>query len=95
MAVLDFRLPTDSYDVNVTPDKRKVMLHCEQEILMRMKEALAETFAPSRYTFAVGDAPHSRGIMCHCSLSLHFAHALVSISREEERLSIAICGEWR
>jgi|TARA_B100000073_G_scaffold348403_1_gene366994 DNA mismatch repair protein PMS2 len=61
MAVLDFRLPTDSYDVNVTPDKRKVMLHCEQEILMRMKEALAETFAPSRYTFAVGDAPPSAG----------------------------------
>ena len=61
MAVLDFQLPTDSYDVNVTPDKRKVMLHCEQEILMRMKESLAETFAPSRYTFAVGDAPPSAG----------------------------------
>jgi DNA mismatch repair ATPase MutL len=27
VAVLNFKMPTDAYDVNVTPDKRKVLLH--------------------------------------------------------------------
>lgn len=59
MAVLDVQLPTDSYDVNVTPDKRKVMLHQEQELLTKMKEKLTEAFAPSRYTYTVSQAPLS------------------------------------
>ena len=56
MVVLDFQLPLDSYDVNVTPDKRKIMLHLEQELLARTREALGELFAPSRYTYAVTPA---------------------------------------
>ncbi len=55
-AVLDFRLPTDSYDVNVTPDKRRIMLHAEEELLAALHAALLATWAPSMETFAVGGA---------------------------------------
>ena len=64
-AVLDFRLPTDSYDVNVTPDKRHIMLHAEEALVAAFSEALLAAWAPSRETFAVGSAaatqPTTRG----------------------------------
>ena len=55
-AVLDFRLPTDAYDVNVTPDKRRVMLHAEDELLGALHDALTAAYDPSRRTLAVGNA---------------------------------------
>jgi hypothetical protein len=64
-AVLDFRLPTDSYDVNVTPDKRRIMLHAEEALIAAFGVALLAAWAPSRETFAVGGGvatqPATRG----------------------------------
>ena len=53
-AVLDFALPTDAYDVNVTPDKRRVLLHAEDELLVALHDALTSAYEPSRGTYAVG-----------------------------------------
>lgn len=55
----DFRLPTDSYDVNITPDKRTIFLHEENRLIEKVKQALEELFAPSRATFFVNGASHS------------------------------------
>ncbi|KAI3431618.1 hypothetical protein D9Q98_004667 [Chlorella vulgaris] len=55
MAVVDFRLPTDSYDVNVTPDKRKVFLHAEQRIMAAFQQGLQALWEPSRNTYDVQD----------------------------------------
>jgi DNA mismatch repair ATPase MutL len=60
-AVLDFRLPTDAYDVNVTPDKRRVMLHAEDELLSALHDALTAAYEPSRGTLAVGQAALAGG----------------------------------
>nr|DBA11357.1 TPA_inf: PMS1 [Pseudozyma hubeiensis] len=57
--IADFRLPTDSYDVNVSPDKRTIFLHEESRLIEKAKEALEELFAPSRATFLVNGASHS------------------------------------
>lgn len=57
--IADFRLPTDSYDVNVSPDKRTIFLHEESRLIEKVKEALEELFAPSRATFLVNGASHS------------------------------------
>ena len=54
--VLDFRLPTDAYDVNVTPDKRKVLLHGESKVLAGLRGALEKIWSPSVYTYAVAAA---------------------------------------
>ena len=57
--IADFQLPTDSYDVNVSPDKRTIFLHEESRLIEKVKEALEELFAPSRATFLVNGASHS------------------------------------
>ena len=53
-AVLDPRMPPDAYDVNVTPDKRKVLLHDEDGVLRAARAAIGAVYAPSRYTYDVG-----------------------------------------
>ncbi|THH06569.1 hypothetical protein EW145_g3991 [Phellinidium pouzarii] len=51
--VADFILPTTFCDINVSPDKRTIMLHSENALVEALKNALEEAFAPSRSTFAV------------------------------------------
>ena len=45
-AVLDFQMPTDAYDVNVTPDKRKVFLHDEDAVLRAARAAVVASLSP-------------------------------------------------
>ncbi|KAI9244490.1 hypothetical protein BDA99DRAFT_296596 [Phascolomyces articulosus] len=52
--VADIRLPTNLYDVNVTPDKRTILLHDEQRIIEFIINDLREQLEPSRSTFTVG-----------------------------------------
>ena len=51
--VLDLLLPTDAYDVNVTPNKRTVLLHDEDSILHHIRAQLTTLWAPSQQTFTV------------------------------------------
>ncbi|OAX33701.1 DNA mismatch repair protein MutL [Rhizopogon vinicolor AM-OR11-026] len=55
--VADFILPTYACDVNVSPDKRTIFLHSEQNLIQALKVALEEAFASSRSTFDVGTQP--------------------------------------
>ncbi|KAJ4320301.1 ATP-binding mismatch repair protein [Neodidymelliopsis sp. IMI 364377] len=41
----DIQLDTEAYDVNVSPDKRTIMLHDQTALLESLKESLAELFA--------------------------------------------------
>ncbi|KAG1729455.1 hypothetical protein EDB19DRAFT_1938571 [Suillus lakei] len=52
--IADFILPTQACDVNVSPDKRTIFLHSEQNLIQALKAALEEAFASSRSTFDVG-----------------------------------------
>ncbi len=51
--VLDLLLPTDAYDVNVTPNKRTVLLHDEAALLHAIKVQLTALWAPSQQIFSV------------------------------------------
>ncbi|TFY64260.1 hypothetical protein EVJ58_g2745 [Rhodofomes roseus] len=51
--VADFILPTDSLDVNVSPDKRTILLHSEKNLIEALKVALEQKFAPSRATYDI------------------------------------------
>ncbi|KAI9146517.1 hypothetical protein BKA69DRAFT_1130667 [Paraphysoderma sedebokerense] len=51
--VLDFKLETDSYDVNVTPDKRTIFLHDEKKIIESLREEFTKLFEPSRFTYSI------------------------------------------
>ncbi|KAF4582707.1 hypothetical protein EYR40_002631 [Pleurotus pulmonarius] len=45
----------DSYDVNVSPDKRTIFLHNEANLIVALRSALEKTFSPSRSTFDINN----------------------------------------
>ncbi|KAF9467045.1 hypothetical protein BDZ94DRAFT_50409 [Collybia nuda] len=49
----DFIIPTDSCDINVSPDKRTIFVHSEGNLITKLKAVLEESFAPSRSTYDV------------------------------------------
>ncbi|KAK9915857.1 hypothetical protein WJX75_005272 [Coccomyxa subellipsoidea] len=49
-AFIDIRLPKDSYDINVTPDKRKALIHQEQSLLEAFQKALVRMWEPAAVT---------------------------------------------
>lgn len=51
--IVNIVAPPGSLDVNLTPDKREVLLEHEGVLIRALKEYLEELFAPSRYTFKV------------------------------------------
>ncbi|CAN6238495.1 unnamed protein product [Urochloa humidicola] len=53
VAILDFRIPTTSYDVNVAPDKRKIFFSSESIILRSLREAVENLYSPQQCSFSV------------------------------------------
>jgi len=54
VVVLNFTLPTDSYDVNVTPNKRTLLFHNSRAIEDFVQAKLDELYEPSKTEFHVG-----------------------------------------
>lgn len=53
--VANFKIPTDVYDVNVSPDKRTIFIHEENKITEIIMEQLKGLLEPSRSTFQTND----------------------------------------
>ncbi|KZT30069.1 DNA mismatch repair protein MutL [Neolentinus lepideus HHB14362 ss-1] len=51
--VADFILPTNTCDINVSPDKRTIFLHSENNLIEALKREIEEAFLPHRSTFDV------------------------------------------
>ena len=49
--ILDIRVPPGSFDVNLTPDKREIVLTHESLLLDKLREELDALYLPSRQTF--------------------------------------------
>ncbi|KAJ7977551.1 DNA mismatch repair protein [Quillaja saponaria] len=47
IAIMNFTVPTDACDVNVTPDKRKIFFSDEISILHALREGLQQIYSPS------------------------------------------------
>ncbi|CAE6401597.1 unnamed protein product [Rhizoctonia solani] len=60
MVIADFQLPGDTFDINVSPDKRMIMLHNEAGLITSLKTALETAFADARSTYQVNDGKLSR-----------------------------------
>ncbi|KJE93263.1 hypothetical protein CAOG_004075 [Capsaspora owczarzaki ATCC 30864] len=50
---LNLALPSAAIDVNVTPDKRTILLHDEKELVLAFKTCLSAMYEPTRSTFAL------------------------------------------
>lgn len=71
LAILDLQIPTESVDINVSPDKRTIMVHSEAnlvealrvsicvELIANFQKSLNEFFQPTRSSYAVGGASHT------------------------------------
>ncbi|KAL0023381.1 hypothetical protein WJX79_000253 [Trebouxia sp. C0005] len=81
--VLDIQTARDSYDVNVTPDKRKVFLHHEAEVLQALQEALQQLWESARFTYHVNN-PSSQGISQRETQLTQSASRLRGSAAEEE-----------
>lgn len=53
----NIELDTDLYDVNVSPDKRTILLHDQNRMLENLKTALAELFEGQDHTIPVSQLP--------------------------------------
>lgn len=56
VAILDFHIPTTSYDVNVAPDKRKIFFSSESIIMCSLREAVENLYSPQQCSFSVNNA---------------------------------------
>ncbi|KYQ92674.1 MutL DNA mismatch repair protein [Tieghemostelium lacteum] len=48
VVILNIKTPTDTYDVNVTPDKRTIFFHNQNQLLSLVKEALTKMWETSQ-----------------------------------------------
>ncbi|XP_078175861.1 DNA mismatch repair protein isoform X4 [Carex rostrata] len=64
IAILNFCLPTDSYDVNVTPDKRKVFFSSESSLMVSLREELEKVYSPDQCVYSVNtvDSTKNEGL---------------------------------
>nr|XP_016500315.1 PREDICTED: DNA mismatch repair protein PMS1-like [Nicotiana tabacum] len=53
IAIMDFTIPPRAFDVNVTPDKRKIFLSDEGSILHSLREALEKIYSSNHASYAV------------------------------------------
>ncbi|TIC68514.1 hypothetical protein E3Q01_00845, partial [Wallemia mellicola] len=59
LVIADFKVPMDTYDVNITPDKRTIFLHFESSLLESLKDRLDNFYEPFRGVFNVNKATQS------------------------------------
>ncbi|TIB61057.1 hypothetical protein E3P78_02943 [Wallemia ichthyophaga] len=57
--VADFKIPTDAYDVNITPDKRTIFLHFESSLIDSLNYHLNLFFEPFRGHFTINKQSQS------------------------------------
>ncbi|KAJ3558446.1 hypothetical protein NM688_g920 [Phlebia brevispora] len=65
LVIADFILPKDSLDINVSPDKRTIFIHSEDNLVQALKAALEERFAPERSTYNVRPGASQTPIKVH------------------------------
>ncbi|KAL0435877.1 UNVERIFIED_CONTAM: DNA mismatch repair protein PMS1 [Sesamum radiatum] len=53
IAIMSFSVPTRAYDVNVTPDKRKIFFSDESSILQSLREALEKIYSSNQASYSV------------------------------------------
>lgn len=53
IAIMNFTIPTNAYDVNVTPDKRKIFFSDESSLMVCLREAIEGIYSPSQCTYSI------------------------------------------
>nr|ODN79100.1 DNA mismatch repair protein PMS1 [Cryptococcus depauperatus CBS 7841] len=84
LAILNFHIPLQSLDINVSPDKRTIFVHSEDRLIESLKTALEAFFEPARNTFAVEGATQTVKTIRHVQSQLSLAKTASSYNPESE-----------
>lgn len=77
--VADFKIPTDAYDVNITPDKRTIFLHFESSLIDSINYYLNSFFEPFRGHFTINTPTQSLAPPYHqASTQVHHVDSIDS-----------------
>ncbi|CAO1637633.1 unnamed protein product [Sympodiomycopsis kandeliae] len=79
--IADFNLPTDSYDVNISPDKRSIFLHLENEIISAFRNSLQEVFDREKGVLDVNTTQQQR----HKQGTLNYTKTTQPEDQEEDQ----------
>lgn len=82
--ILDFTLPNDAFDINLSPDKQTVLLTQEQELLALMEKKITETW--SSQTNGVFRQKEVAGSQCGNADPVKGKHSLEDEDNEDENL---------
>ena len=74
------------YDVNVTPDKRTILLHDEAKLVELVKDYFVKMFQPTQYTYNVlpVDSFMQKPVRAHTDLALPASHSRNTPLNEEK-----------
>ncbi|KAJ7078992.1 hypothetical protein C8R43DRAFT_351185 [Mycena crocata] len=81
--VADLILPTDACDINVSPDKRSILLHHETNLISALKTTLEASFASARSTYDV-ETPTMTQTLLSGLQSLRKRASVVSVVQSDD-----------
>ncbi|ODN84554.1 hypothetical protein L202_00482 [Cryptococcus amylolentus CBS 6039] len=84
LVILDFQIPPQSVDINVSPDKRTIFVHSEDRLIESLKAALDAFFQPARNTFTVEGATQTVKSIRHVQSQLSLGKEQAPVAAEEE-----------
>nr|DAD33307.1 TPA_asm: hypothetical protein HUJ06_012158 [Nelumbo nucifera] len=89
IAVLNFIIPTKAYDVNVTPDKRKIFFSDECSLINSLREALERIYSPNCCIYSVNRLEESKKEACNTELftqeEFHISSQRISPDDDEHK----------
>lgn len=59
IAIMNFIMPTASYDVNVTPDKRKVFMTDEGSLILSLRAEIEKVYSPHQCSYSINNMKNS------------------------------------
>ncbi|KAL4202781.1 hypothetical protein AMTRI_Chr02g222890 [Amborella trichopoda] len=72
VAIMNFIVPTSEYDVNVTPDKRKIFFTEEGALMLALRQSLEKIYSPVHHSYLVNKIPECKpesGNQMHAELN--------------------------
>ncbi|KAK1278172.1 DNA mismatch repair protein PMS1 [Acorus gramineus] len=97
IVIMNFTVPAKAYDVNVTPDKRKVFLSDEGPLMLSLRETIEKIYSPSHCNYSLNAFEEPRKTLDD-SVDLVSSHeeeesngSLKQIYTNKSELEVAVC----
>jgi len=92
MLILDMQIPREEMDINVTPNKRTVMLQDEDAFVQAFRDALSAHYEPNRNTFSLENSANGRSVLAS-EQSTRSAVSAASRTKSKRKRQVALNHE--